>query len=108
LRSDDPALKRVLDAAALAHLEVSEAEAAALAPELDAILEAFQGLRGVAVAGVEPLLHGPSPPYPYAPADATREDEPRASDGSASLLARAPEVQEDCYRLPRAFPPPDE
>ena len=92
---EDP-LEAVRSAARLARLELTEDEARAVAPQLDAILTAFAALADVPVEGLEPLV------TPHPPEDALRPDEPAPSLPAEHLLENAPEVQGAHYRTPRA------
>jgi aspartyl-tRNA(Asn)/glutamyl-tRNA(Gln) amidotransferase subunit C len=78
----------------LARLELTEAELAALTPQLAAIVEYVDLLRAVETEGVEPLAHA----LPLH--DVFRDDEPEASLPVAEALANAPQRSGDFFRVP--------
>jgi aspartyl-tRNA(Asn)/glutamyl-tRNA(Gln) amidotransferase subunit C len=81
----------------LARLELSEAELAAMTPQLAAILDYVGQLQQVDTNGVEPLAH----PLPIH--NVFREDELQASLPVAAALANAPDRQGDFYGVPAVF-----
>ena len=94
---DDPDLSPVLDAAALARLEVGPDEARKLGPQLAAILAHFQVLAELDVEGVEPTTGAADL------ADVTRADEPRPSPPREVLLENAPDRREGFYGVPKTI-----
>jgi aspartyl-tRNA(Asn)/glutamyl-tRNA(Gln) amidotransferase subunit C len=92
-------LETVRALAQLARLELSEAELAHLAPELERILEAFEVLaRPVPGAARAP---GATPALPMPPVARTREDVPVPSLERAELLASASASEDGFYVVPK-------
>ena len=81
--------------AALARIALSEDELARLAPQLDVILGAVAQVREVAGDDVPPMSH----PLPLT--NVFRSDEVRTSLPVEAVLAGAPSVQDDRFRVPR-------
>ena len=81
--------------AMLARLAVTDDEVAALAPELNAILDYAEQVGEVAAADVEPTVH----PYPLE--NIQRDDEPGEVLDREELLAGAPEVEDHRFVVPR-------
>ena len=81
--------------AALARIDLSEAELAKLAPQLDVILDAVAQVTEVAGDDVPPRSH----PLPLT--NVFRADEVRPSLRVADVLAAAPAVEDDRFRVPR-------
>ena len=75
----------VREVAALARLELSAAELAAMAPQLSAILDYVRQLQQVNTDGVEPLAHALDVHNVF------RDDEPEPSLPVAEALANAPD-----------------
>ena len=85
----------VLQVAALARLELDAAEAAALAPQLDAILLQFQALTQLDLTDVEPMVTA------AAGENVLRDDSAQPSLPVDAVLANAPARVEDFYRVPK-------
>ena len=81
--------------AALARIDLSQDELAKLAPQLDVILDAVAQVTEVAGADVPPMSH----PLPLT--NVFRADEVRPSLRVADVLAAAPAVEDDRFRVPR-------
>ena len=81
--------------AALARIALSEDELARLAPQLDVILGAVAQVTEVAGDDVPPMSH----PLPLT--NVFRSDEVRPSLPVEAVLAGAPSVQDDRFRVPR-------
>jgi aspartyl-tRNA(Asn)/glutamyl-tRNA(Gln) amidotransferase subunit C len=85
----------VRQTAALARLEIDEAEARRLGPQFAAILRHFQMLEAVDVGDAEPMTAATEA------RDVLRPDEVRPSLEPDALLANAPRRIEDFYAVPR-------
>jgi aspartyl-tRNA(Asn)/glutamyl-tRNA(Gln) amidotransferase subunit C len=85
--------------AALASLELTEAEAETFARQLGEILEYARRVQQIDTNGVAPTSHGVS----TSPLD--RADEPRPSADRTSVLAAAPDPAADAglFRVPRVI-----
>jgi aspartyl-tRNA(Asn)/glutamyl-tRNA(Gln) amidotransferase subunit C len=83
--------------AALARLELSPEEAAALVPQVDAILAHFEVLSTVDVEGVPPTLGATDL------VDVRRSDEPRPPGPSEALLGNAPDRQGEYFGVPKTI-----
>ncbi len=81
--------------AALARIDLSQDELAKLAPQLDVILDAVAQVTEVAGGDVPPMSH----PLPLT--NVFRADEVRPSLPVADVLAAAPAVEDDRFRVPR-------
>ncbi|MFT4218598.1 MAG: Asp-tRNA(Asn)/Glu-tRNA(Gln) amidotransferase subunit GatC [Micropruina sp.] len=81
--------------AALARVELSDDELATLAPQLDVILDAVAQVREVAGEDVPPMSHA----LPLT--NVFRADEVRPSLPVEAVLAGAPSVEDDRFRVPR-------
>jgi len=81
--------------ARLARLALTDEEAAALAPQLSAILGYAEQVGEVAADDVEPTTH------PFALTDVSRADVRRPSLPRADILAGAPRVEQDRFSVPR-------
>lgn len=81
--------------AELARVELTEAELAKLAPELDVILDAVASVSAVAAEDIEPTSH--SVPL----TNVFRADEVRASWPASAMLAMAPAVEDERFRVPQ-------
>ncbi|HMQ38083.1 MAG TPA: Asp-tRNA(Asn)/Glu-tRNA(Gln) amidotransferase subunit GatC [Micropruina sp.] len=81
--------------AALARIDLSQDELAKLAPQLDVILDAVAQVTEVAGDDVPPMSH----PLPLT--NVFRADEVRPSLRVADVLAAAPAVEDDRFRVPR-------
>ena len=87
--------------AMLARLAVTDDEVEALAPELNAILGYAEQVGEVAAADVKPTVH----PIPLV--NVMREDEPGEVLDRETLLAGAPESEDDRIVVPRIVSPDD-
>ncbi|WP_300080044.1 Asp-tRNA(Asn)/Glu-tRNA(Gln) amidotransferase subunit GatC [Propioniciclava sp.] len=81
--------------AELARIELSTAELERLAPQLDVILDAVASVSEVAGADVEPMSHA----LPLT--NVFRADVVTPSLPAAAVLAGAPAVEDDRFRVPR-------
>lgn len=81
--------------AALAQLELTPAEAAAMQRDLEAILEYINQLQQVATEGVQPMAHAFSAGTPL------REDRVQPSVSQQEALANAPEKREAMFQVPQ-------
>ena len=81
--------------AELARIELSTAELERLAPHLDVILDAVASVSEVAGADVEPMSHA------LPPTNVFRADVVTPSLPAAAVLAGAPAVEDDRFRVPR-------
>ena len=81
--------------AALARIDLSQDELAKLAPQLDVILDAVAQVTEVAGDDVPPMSHA----LPLT--NVFRADEVRPSLRVADVLAAAPAVEDDRFRVPR-------
>lgn len=81
--------------AALARIALSPDEAAKLAPQLDVILDAVAQVTEVAGDDVPPMPHA----LPLT--NVFRADEVRPSLPAEAVLAGAPAVEDDRFRVPR-------
>jgi len=85
----------VADLARLARIELTPAELAHLAPQLDAILEAVAKVSEVAADDIPPTSH----PLPLE--NVSRPDVVRPSLPREVVLAGAPAAEDDRFRVPR-------
>lgn len=83
--------------AALARLEVTEAEAVEFTEQFERILEQFHGLAELDVEGVEPTVGAPGV------FDVRRPDVPRPGLAPDDVLELAPDRDGDFFRVPKAF-----
>ncbi len=81
--------------AELARIEMSDDELARLAPQLDVILTAVAAVSEVATADVAPMSHA----LPLT--NVFRDDVVRTSLPVEAVLAGAPSVEDDRFRVPR-------
>lgn len=81
--------------ARLARIDLTDAELAHLAPQLDLILASVAEVSDVAVADVPPTSH----PLPID--NVLRVDEVRPSLDREAVLAGAPASEQDRFRVPR-------
>jgi aspartyl-tRNA(Asn)/glutamyl-tRNA(Gln) amidotransferase subunit C len=81
--------------ASLARLAVDDDEVARLVPQLSQILEYAEQVSEVAADDVPPTSH----PYPLR--NVTRADEVRPSLERESLLAAAPDSEDEMFAVPR-------
>jgi aspartyl-tRNA(Asn)/glutamyl-tRNA(Gln) amidotransferase subunit C len=83
--------------AALARLEVTDAEAHDFTAQFERILGQFRALAELDIVGVEPT-EGAQGVF-----DVRRPDEPRPGLAAQDVLALAPDRDEEFFRVPRAF-----
>ena len=81
--------------AQLARIELSPADLERLAPQLDVILQAVASVQEVASADVPPTSHA----LPLT--NVFRDDEVRPSLPPEAVLAGAPSVEDERFRVPR-------
>ncbi len=81
--------------AGLARIELSPDEVARLAPQLEVILDAVAQVREVAAADVAPMSHA----LPLT--NVFRADDVRPSLSLEQVMAGAPVVEDDRFRVPR-------
>lgn len=93
----DPKLELLKKTADLARLELSEADAEALAPQFDAILAHFEILAGVDVKGVPPTLGATDL------SDVKRPDLAGDSGPLAELLENSPDPREGLFGVPKTI-----
>ena len=86
--------KDVEHVAMLARIRVSDEEITSLATELSRILEHASELQKLDLDGVEPTSHV------GVTQTVTRRDEPHESLPSEVVLANAPDVEEDQFKVP--------
>jgi aspartyl-tRNA(Asn)/glutamyl-tRNA(Gln) amidotransferase subunit C len=90
-------VEQVRKVAALARLELGEADLAAMAAQLSAILDYVDQLQQVNTDGVEPLAH----PLPVQ--NVFRDDEPAPSLPVEDALRNAPARSGDYFGVPAVF-----
>jgi aspartyl-tRNA(Asn)/glutamyl-tRNA(Gln) amidotransferase subunit C len=83
--------------ARLARIELTDADLAALGPELNGILGLVDQMQAVATEGVEPMSH------PQAGAQRLREDVVTEPDRRADFQAVAPAVEDGLYLVPKVL-----
>ena len=88
-------LEEVRRIAALARLRLSPEEEARFAGQLSAILGYVEELKGLDVAGVEPMTHA------LADAPALRADEVKPGLGAEVAVAEAPAREGTYFKVPR-------
>lgn len=81
--------------AALARIDLTDAELEHLAPQIDLILESVASVRQAAGDDV------PATSHPIALSNVFRADEVRPSLPAEAMLAGAPAVEDDKFRVPR-------
>ncbi|MEA2392390.1 MAG: aspartyl-tRNA(Asn)/glutamyl-tRNA(Gln) amidotransferase subunit [Solirubrobacteraceae bacterium] len=86
--------EQVLHVARLARLELTDEEVGTIAGELSNILEHIEKIGELDLDGVPPTTHV------IEVANALRPDEPRPSLPRDVVLAAAPEVADDGFRVP--------
>lgn len=79
----------------LARIELTEQELSELVPKLDVILDALQSVSQFADADVPPTAH------PYGLENVLRADQVRPSFAPESMLAGAPDSEDEQFRVPR-------
>jgi aspartyl-tRNA(Asn)/glutamyl-tRNA(Gln) amidotransferase subunit C len=90
-------LEEVRKVARLARLELTDAELARMADQLNRILGYVEQIQGLDTAGVEPLAH----PLPVQ--NVFREDDPRPCLPVNEALANAPSRAGDYFAVPPVF-----
>jgi aspartyl-tRNA(Asn)/glutamyl-tRNA(Gln) amidotransferase subunit C len=85
----------VLYVAGLARLELSEEEVELFTAQLRTVLEHARDVSALDLSHLEPSSH------PIALRNVLRADEPRPSLDRAEVLAVAPAVEDDRFRVPR-------
>jgi aspartyl-tRNA(Asn)/glutamyl-tRNA(Gln) amidotransferase subunit C len=92
-----PALGRddVAHVARLARLELSDAELDTFTEQLASVLAHAADVSALDLSGVAPTSH----PLPLV--NVLREDEPRPGLDRSEVLAQAPAVEDDRFRVPR-------
>jgi aspartyl-tRNA(Asn)/glutamyl-tRNA(Gln) amidotransferase subunit C len=83
--------------ARLARIEVDDAQVAALAPELNAILGMVERMQAADCAGVDPMSH------PQAFAQRLREDAVTEPDRRDDYQSVAPRVEDGLYLVPKVI-----
>lgn len=81
--------------AALARIDLSQQELAQLAPQLEVILDSVAVVSGVARGDIEPTSHA------LALTNVFRADQVRPSWPAEAMLAAAPAVEDNRFRVPR-------
>ena len=85
----------VIHVAKLARLELSQDEVELFTPQLRSILDHAADLASLDLSHLEPSSR------PIALENILRPDEPRPSLNRAEVLAAAPDVEDDRFRVPR-------
>ena len=83
--------------ARLARLRLQPAELEALTGQMDTILDYVEKLNELDTDGIEPTAHA----VPLE--NAFREDEVKPSIGIARARQNAPEVEGDCFKVPKVI-----
>jgi aspartyl-tRNA(Asn)/glutamyl-tRNA(Gln) amidotransferase subunit C len=83
--------------ARLARIEVTDAQAEALIPELEGILALVDEMRAVPTTGIEPMSH------PQEAMQRLREDRVTEQDARAKYQAVAPAVEDGLYLVPKVI-----
>lgn len=84
----------VVNVASLARLNLTEEELDRFTGQLDAVLDHADDVASLDLEGVPPMAH----PLPLK--NVLRSDEPRPSLDRAEVLAAAPAVEDDRFRVP--------
>ena len=87
--------------AALAHLELTDEELRALAPQVAAIVAYVEQLNELDTSAVEPSIGGLTPEGKRT--DSAREDEARPSLGQELALDQAPDPASGHFRVPKVL-----
>jgi len=87
----------VAHVARLARLELTDDELETFTGQLDAVLDHAADVEALDVAGVTPTAH----PFPLT--NVLRPDEPGRTLDRAEVLAEAPSVEDDRFRVPPAM-----
>ena len=90
-------LEEVRRVAALARIEVSDAEAQATCAQLNNILELIGQMQAVDTAGIEPMAHALDLELRL------REDAVSEPDSRAAFQAIAPRVEDGLYLVPKVI-----
>ena len=88
-------IKDVEHVAKLARLELTEEEKEKFTKQLGAILEYAQQMNEIDTTGVEPMNH------PIDFSNVMREDVARYDCTREELMANAPEVEQDYFKVPK-------
>ena len=91
----------VLKIAALAHLEITDAELRAMTPQVAAFVEYVEQLNEVDTSRVEPAIGGLTPEGELTAAH--REDSVRPSLGQRLALGEAPDPSHGHFRVPKVL-----
>jgi aspartyl-tRNA(Asn)/glutamyl-tRNA(Gln) amidotransferase subunit C len=83
--------------ARLARIEVTDAQAEALIPELEGILALVDEMRAVPTEGIEPMSH------PQEAMQRLREDRVTEPDAREKYQAVAPAVEDGLYLVPKVI-----
>jgi aspartyl-tRNA(Asn)/glutamyl-tRNA(Gln) amidotransferase subunit C len=81
--------------ARLAHIDIPTDQLDHYASQLDAILDAVATVSAIDTSSVQPMSH----PVPMS--NVFREDSPKPSLNAQQVLAGAPAVEDDRFRVPR-------
>ena len=92
--------KEVRYVAALANLELTDAEAARLQSDLDGILEHMDRLNEIDTSGIEPMAQVL---FDADPAATLRDDVPAPPLGNHAALANAPEPGAGYFKVPQVI-----
>ena len=95
--------EEVLHVAALAHLELTEAEVETYRRQLDSILDYVGKLNELDIASVEPMAQSLAVTSEAATAGALREDSPVTSDLAGAVLDVAPDPAKPFFRVPKVI-----
>ena len=87
--------------AALAHLELTDEELRALAPQVTSIVAYVEQLNEVDTSAVEPSIGGLTPEGERT--DSARDDEARPSLGQKLALDQAPDPASGHFRVPKVL-----
>ncbi|MFL6227537.1 MAG: Asp-tRNA(Asn)/Glu-tRNA(Gln) amidotransferase subunit GatC [Pyrinomonadaceae bacterium] len=87
--------------AALAHMEMTDAEVRALTPQMAAIVEYVEQLKELDTSAVEPAAGGLTPEGERT--DSAREDAARPSLGQKLALDQAPDPSHGHFRVPKVL-----
>ena len=90
-------LDQIAKIAELARLELPPADAAALQQQLNGILAMVDRMQSVDTRGVEPMSH------PQQAMQRLRDDEVSERDQRERFQARAPEVEDSLYLVPKVI-----
>jgi aspartyl-tRNA(Asn)/glutamyl-tRNA(Gln) amidotransferase subunit C len=85
--------------AALAHLEITDAEVALYTPQMSSIVEYVEQLNELDTNSIEPATGGLTGEI----FDSSREDVPQESLGQKNALAEAPDAAAGHFRVPKVL-----